>query len=70
MNKGRYKHEIPLDLNDKSGEYANLLQPLGQGPLLPEPRPSPHKSGCWCVRCWNAGLEYGEYLKQKKLNEL
>jgi len=45
------------------------LEPLQvwEGPLLPEPRPSAHHPGCWCVRCWNMGLEYGEYQKAKTL---
>lgn len=36
----------------------------------PDPRPSPHDPGCWCLRCWNAGIEYGVYLHNKRMKKL
>lgn len=65
MAKGHYRHEVPIDL-----EAPLPLQPLGRGPLLAEPRRPAHVQGCGCLECWNEGLRYGEWLKQKKLNEL
>jgi hypothetical protein len=36
--KGRYKHEIPLDLHsDEAALAIELHTPLGMGPMLPEP---------------------------------
>jgi hypothetical protein len=51
---------------------------LDQGPAVtlplievgPIPKISRHSDDCWCVDCWNAGLRYGDYLKQKGLEEL
>jgi hypothetical protein len=66
MSKGRrnhYRHE-PL---------VNFDAPLPPQPAAParsEPRVAPHAAGCWCTACFNAGLRFGEYLKQKRLNEL
>lgn len=65
-----YRHSI-RDLWDWTRPLAeHPLPPLGTGPLLAEPRRPSHVSGCGCVECWNAGLRYGEYLKQKKLEDL
>jgi hypothetical protein len=63
--KGRYRHEIPLDLHAALPECAKGTQ---LEPALP--RPSPHEPGCWCLICWNAGIEYGIYLHNKRMEEL
>ena len=63
--KARYKHEPLVDLSAPLPECAKS-KPLPE----PEPRPSPHEPGCWCLRCWNAGIEYGVYLHNKRMEEL
>lgn len=65
--KSRYRHETPLDL------YAPLPEelrhkPLGVGPLTPENTCRCNKIDC--MECWNAGVRYADYRKQKKLEEL
>jgi hypothetical protein len=46
---------------------AVTLPPTEVGPI---PKISRHSDGCECVECHNAGVRYGDYLKQKQLNEL
>jgi len=59
------------ELTDAEHLTVLFFQGLGTGPLEPERiRRSRHAAGCNCIDCWNAGLRYGEYLKQKRLNEL
>jgi len=48
------------------GEEVDLPGPLEWGPLMPD---RPHRRGCWCQACWQAGLEYGDYLKAKAVRE-
>lgn len=65
MNKGRYKHEVPLD----------LWAPLPKGALfVGPPRPErPKACNCGdidCMACWDAGVRYADYQKQKALEEL
>ena len=63
---------------DSIRDLLDLTKPLpasvlGEGPLLPnapEHRAPRHPARCECTDCWNAGLRYGEYLKQKELEEL
>src|SRR6185503_17741094 len=49
------------------GDSHDLPGPLEWGPLLPDKL---HPRGCWCPRCWEAGIRYGDYLKEKKLRDL
>lgn len=65
MSRGHYRHETPLDLN------APLPAGIaGEAPVPREPRRPPHEAGCWCVECWNAGLQYADYLQAKRLEEI
>jgi hypothetical protein len=41
--------------------------PLEWGPLMPE---RIHPRGCWCLRCWDTGLRYGDYLKAKRIRDV
>lgn len=52
-----------LDLDAPIPEQTFLKPPAA-------PRIAPHEAGCWCVSCWNAGLRYGEWLEQKRLEDL
>jgi hypothetical protein len=60
----------------KQQDIGNLLDlsapaPGESTPLLPiEPRRPPHEAGCWCSICWQAGLEYADYLQKKRLQEI
>lgn len=60
-----------LDLHTPLTDYDKsvLLKVYGLDPE-PDPRPSPHAPGCWCVRCWNAGIDYGIYLHNKRMGQL
>lgn len=57
-------------------DIGNLLDlsapaPGVEPPLAPvEPRRPPHEAGCFCNTCFNAGIEYGIYLQNKRLEEM
>ncbi len=63
--KPRYRHAPLIDFEAPLPECAKAA-PL---PLV-EGRKPVHPPGCDCTECWNAGLRYGDWLKQKQLNEL
>lgn len=69
MIKSRKQLDIGILLDLHTEPDPPLLEPLliSEGPEAPPSRRAPHEAGCWCVACWNAGLEYGEYLKAKGL---
>lgn len=75
---------IKSRIQQNVGSLVDLYTPLtdydkrvmdkvwGTGPLEPsavERRPL-HKAGCWCEECWNAGLDYGIYLHNKRMQQL
>lgn len=63
--KPRYRHEPLIDFDAPLPECAKST------PLPPvEMRRLTHPAGCGCIECWNSGLRYGEWLKQKQLEEL
>jgi hypothetical protein len=65
MSKGHYRHQSAVDLS------APLPAGIAGEPVPPvEPRRPAHEAGCWCIECWNAGIEYGIYLQAKRLEEL
>lgn len=63
---------------DSIRDLLDLTKPLpasllGKGPLLPNApvhRAPVHRSDCRCTECWNAGVRYADYAKQKRLEEL
>jgi len=66
VSKGHYRHELAISFDCQASDI-----PVDQTPPTPvEPRRPPHEAGCWCVRCHNAGLQYADYLQQKRMNEL
>lgn len=54
-----------LDLSSESPleSFSSIAGPL-------EPILDTHPKRCWCASCWNVGVQYADYVKQKKLNEL
>lgn len=55
-------------------ERFGPLESLGVGPLLPERIPM-HSEICRkgvfaCAECWNTGVRVGDYLEQKRLQEM
>jgi hypothetical protein len=70
--RGHYKGQSLVDLVMPLTDYDKSVMAKVQGkdPPLPEPRPSPHAPGCWCVRCWDAGMQYAHYLEQKRSQEI
>lgn len=60
-------------LQDDIRALLDLNAPApGSEPVRPEraPRPKAHARGCWCAECWERGMDYAHYLKQKRMNEL
>lgn len=61
--KPRFKHEMPLD----------LWAPLPPQPVVVFPAPRPKACNCGdidCMACWDAGVRYADYEKQKRLEDL
>lgn len=55
------------------GNLLDLTAPVPgvEPPRAPvEPRRPTHEAGCWCSICWQAGLEYADYLQAKRLQEI
>lgn len=63
MSKGRYRYEAPVDLT---------APPPASAPPPPI-RQRPNACNCGdidCMVCWNAGVRYADYEKQKRLEKL
>jgi hypothetical protein len=63
-----------VDLYTPMSDHDKLVlqKVYGLAPLEPnaiERRPL-HESGCMCLECWDAGLKYGEYLHNKRMEQL
>jgi hypothetical protein len=64
--KSRYRHETPLDL------YAPLPVELRTKPVevVGPPANSCRCNKVDCMECWDAGVRYADYRKQKRLEKL
>jgi hypothetical protein len=62
MNKTRYRGQSLISWDCSPAEL-----PQEPAPVLAEPRKPPHAAGCWCIECWQAGLDSSEYLKAKRI---
>lgn len=63
VKHSHYRHEPAVDLSAPAPGVEPPLAPV-------EPRRPPHEAGCFCLRCWSAGLEYADYLQKKRLQEI
>jgi len=60
-----YQEQI-RNLLDQSGPIVQIRYESNTSP----PPKVRHSDGCLCVECHNAGLRYGDWLKQKRLDDL
>ena len=72
MKRPRYKGQALVDLDTPLTDYDKLvlMKVYGLDPPRPQPRRPNHSNGCACIDCWNAGIEYGIYLRNKRLKQL
>jgi hypothetical protein len=61
VNKGRYKHEIPLDL------HAPLPECAKSQPVEPVQRPQYHGDDCYCCSCADMRAAVSLYIEHKRL---